>query len=119
MRKLIQDTAAAKSANGSLEQKVGDYYASFIDEANIESKGLAPLSEEMVKIAKIGNKVSLSAYLGTRYGASCRLFAPFVENSVKSIRSKSNSPSATFLSRSRTQRHYVCFELRRRRWVTS
>jgi putative endopeptidase len=65
VRRLIQDTATAKSANGSLAQKVGDYYASFMDEANIESKGLAPLSEEMVKIAKIGNKVSLSAYLGT------------------------------------------------------
>jgi putative endopeptidase len=65
IRSLMQDAATAKSAKGSLPQKVGDYYTSFMDEAAIESKGLAPLSGEMVTIAAISNKASLSAYLGT------------------------------------------------------
>jgi putative endopeptidase len=65
VRQLIQDSAAAKSANGTLQQKVGDYYASFLDEAAIESKGLAPLSAELATIAAISNNAALSAYLGT------------------------------------------------------
>jgi len=34
---------------------VGDYYSGFMDEAVIESKGLAPLSDEMATIAAISN----------------------------------------------------------------
>jgi predicted metalloendopeptidase len=62
---LIQEAAAAHAANGSAAQKVGDYYAGYLDEAAIESKGLTPLADEMNKIAAITNKASLSAYLGT------------------------------------------------------
>jgi putative endopeptidase len=62
---LIQDAAAAKAAKGSVTQKVGDFYASRMDENAIEAKGLAPLADEMAKISAITNKTSLSAYLGT------------------------------------------------------
>jgi putative endopeptidase len=65
VRSLMQDAATAKSARGSIPQKVGDYYASFMDEGAIESKGMAPLSGEMATIAAIRDKASLSAYLGT------------------------------------------------------
>jgi putative endopeptidase len=61
---LIQGAAEIHSAKGSLAQKVGDYYASFMDEAGIEAKGLTPLAGEMATIAAITNKTSLSAYLG-------------------------------------------------------
>ena len=47
VRDLIQEAAAAKTATGSVTQKVGDYYASFMDEDAIEAKGLAPLANEM------------------------------------------------------------------------
>ena len=65
VRELIQSAAATHSAKGSLAQKVGDYYASFIDEAGIEAKGLAPLADEMAVITAIQDKASLSAYLGS------------------------------------------------------
>lgn len=65
VRELIQSAASAHSAKGSLAQKVGDYYASFMDEAGIEAKGLAPLADEMAMIAAIKDRSSLSAYLGT------------------------------------------------------
>ena len=65
VRNLIQEAAATHSAKGSVAQKVGDYYASFMDEAGIEAKGLAPLADEMAAIAAIANKASLSAYLGS------------------------------------------------------
>jgi len=65
VRDLIQGAASAQSAKGSMAQKVGDYYASFLDESSIEAKGMAPLADEMSRIAAITDKASLSAYLGT------------------------------------------------------
>jgi len=65
VRSLIQEAAAAKVAAGSVAQKVGDYYASFMDENAIEARGLTPLAAEMATISAISNKTSLSAYLGT------------------------------------------------------
>jgi putative endopeptidase len=65
VRNLMQEAAAAQPAKGSAAQKVGDYYASFMDEASIEAKGLTPLAGEMAKVTAITDKSSLSAYLGT------------------------------------------------------
>ncbi len=62
---LIQEAAAAKSAKGSTAQKVGDYYASFMDESGIEAQGMKPLAEEMAVISAIPDRASLAAYLGT------------------------------------------------------
>jgi putative endopeptidase len=65
VRSLIQDAAASHAAKGSIAQKVGDYYASFMDQDGIAAKGLTPLAEEMSTISAITNRASLSAYLGT------------------------------------------------------
>jgi len=64
VREVIQEAAAARPATGSVAQKVGDYYASFVDQRGIEAKGMAPLDEEMSAIAAIRDKGTLSAYLG-------------------------------------------------------
>jgi predicted metalloendopeptidase len=65
VRGLIQDAAKANPAPGSDAQKVGDYYASYLDEAGIEAKGLAPLGPDLARVAAVTDKKSLSAYLGT------------------------------------------------------
>jgi putative endopeptidase len=64
VRDLMQGAAAAQPVRGSITQKVGDYYASFMDEDSIEAKGLTPLADEMARISAITDKASLSAYLG-------------------------------------------------------
>ena len=64
VRDLIQNSAASHPARGSVAQKVGDYYASFMDEDTIQTKGLSPLTDEMAVISAITNKTSLSGYLG-------------------------------------------------------
>ena len=68
VRDLIREAATQRSANGAIAQKVGDYYSSFMDQAGIESKGLAPLADSLSQISSIGDKTSLSAYLGTTLG---------------------------------------------------
>ncbi len=49
-RSIIQDSAEAGAAEGSVEQKIGDLYASFMDEATIEAAGLAPLQGDLDSI---------------------------------------------------------------------
>lgn len=63
VRDLIQGAANTAAATG-LSQKVGDYYASQMDAAGIEAKGLAPLAGELAAIAGIADRTALSAYLG-------------------------------------------------------
>ncbi len=65
VRDLIQTAAKGTPAHGTDAQKVGDYYASYMDEAGIEAKGLTPLKGDLDAIAGVSDKGSLSAYLGT------------------------------------------------------
>jgi putative endopeptidase len=64
VRNLIQEAAAGHAPKGRVAQKVGDYYASFMDEKEIEAKGFAPLADELAAISAISTRASLSAYLG-------------------------------------------------------
>ena len=65
LRKILEAAAASKSAPGSIEQKIGDFYASCMDEKRIEAQGAKPLRPELERIAKISslpqleNEVSL------------------------------------------------------------
>jgi putative endopeptidase len=54
----------AKAPKGSSEQKVGDYYATCMDEAKIEAEGLKPLEPEFARIAKINNQKALQDEIG-------------------------------------------------------
>src|SRR5438067_10793082 len=65
VRKLVEDASASHPAKNSVAQKVGDYYASFMDEESIETRGLGPVAGEMETISAISNRKLLSAYLGT------------------------------------------------------
>ena len=59
---LIQ---GAVGPTGSDARKVADYYASFMDEAAIEAKGLKPLAPTLARIAAIGDRKALAAYIGS------------------------------------------------------
>lgn len=60
---LIQETAASKAADSDT-QKIGDTYASFMDEKGIEEKGLAPLKPALDAIAALHDARELSTALG-------------------------------------------------------
>jgi putative endopeptidase len=63
-REVIEAAAASKGAPGSNAQKVGDYYASFMDEAAIEAKGLAPVKPELNAIAALKTPADLARWMG-------------------------------------------------------
>jgi predicted metalloendopeptidase len=63
LRGIIEQTAAKGGAVGTDEQRIGDFYASFMDEARLEQLGIAPLKGELDKIAALKNKAELPALL--------------------------------------------------------
>ncbi len=64
VRGLIEATARARPAPGSEEAKVAGLYASFMDTATIEARGLAPLATELARIEAIATAGDLAAYIG-------------------------------------------------------
>src|SRR5207253_3170325 len=58
---LIKETLAAPA--GSEARKIADFYASYMDEAGIETKGLAPVRPDLARIAAISDKRQLAAAL--------------------------------------------------------
>ena len=64
-RSIIETTAKKGGAAGSNAQKVGDYYASYMDGAGIEAKGIAPLKPMLDGIAAINDRSALATQIGT------------------------------------------------------
>jgi putative endopeptidase len=56
--------AAASAPAGTDARKIGDYYASFMDEARIEKLGLKPLEPELARIDAIADRRQLARSLG-------------------------------------------------------
>lgn len=61
---LIEEAAKANAPAGSNTRKIADLYRSFMDEAAIEAKGLAPLRPQLDAIAAIRDKHELARALG-------------------------------------------------------
>jgi putative endopeptidase len=65
LRTILQEAAAANAPKGSDLQKVGDFFASFMDEAAIEAAGIKPLQGELARIDKLSSKKDVSEYIGS------------------------------------------------------
>jgi putative endopeptidase len=65
VRKIIEDAAASKPASGSPEQKIGDYYASYMDLAAIEANDLKPVKGDLDRIAAAKTHKDVAALFGS------------------------------------------------------
>ena len=63
LKDIMESAAAAKAAPGSETQKVGDFYASGMDRAAIEARGLAPLRPLLTRIEQVKDVAGLAAML--------------------------------------------------------
>jgi predicted metalloendopeptidase len=61
--RAIIEQAAANPAAGADAQRIGDFYASYMDEARLEQLGTAPLNAELAKIAALQDKKELPALI--------------------------------------------------------
>jgi putative endopeptidase len=66
---LIAEAAKGDAPAGSEARKVGDYYASFLDEAGIEARGTAPLKPALDRVAAIRDTAGLARALGAQLRA--------------------------------------------------
>jgi putative endopeptidase len=64
VRDIIDQAAASHPAPGSPEQKIGDYYASFMDQAAIETNGLTPVRAELDRIKAVASKKDVATLFG-------------------------------------------------------
>ncbi|BBY33847.1 peptidase M13 [Mycolicibacter minnesotensis] len=64
VRDLITEAAASHSAAGTDERRIGDLYASFMDEQTVRERGVQPLRRELAAIDDAGDRVALAAVLG-------------------------------------------------------
>ena len=64
LRAILEEAAAANAPAGSDVQKVGDLYASYLDEATIEARGLAPIAPELKRIDELKTKQDVARHIG-------------------------------------------------------
>ncbi|HEX9104209.1 MAG TPA: M13 family metallopeptidase [Polyangia bacterium] len=62
---LITTAAKGDAPAGSDARKIGDFYASYLDEAAVEAKGVAPLSPTLERIAAVKDAAGLATFVGT------------------------------------------------------
>jgi putative endopeptidase len=73
LHEILEAAAKNKKAKpGSLEQKVGDFYASCMDEQSIESQGLKPIEPELQRIAAIKDLAGLEAEIARMHNYGLR-----------------------------------------------
>lgn len=79
VREIIEDAAAGRIA-GPNGQKIGDLYASFMDEARVEELGAEPIREMLADAAKVADTSELMHFIGEleRLGGS-GLFGSYVD----------------------------------------
>jgi putative endopeptidase len=85
LRAIIEQTAAsADNPAGSEARKLGDLYASFMDEARAQELGLKPVEGDFARIDAITDKAALVSTLGAlqREGVG-GLYAAMVSNDAK------------------------------------
>jgi putative endopeptidase len=56
IRAIVEELAAQSSEPGSLEQKVGDFYAAWMDTAELDRLGREPLAPHLAEIAAVDSK---------------------------------------------------------------
>src|SRR5579864_1484614 len=60
LRSILEKAAVNDPKRSAIDQKIGDYYSSCMDEAAIEKKGAAALKPELDRIAAIKSKNDLA-----------------------------------------------------------
>jgi predicted metalloendopeptidase len=64
VRELIEQAAASRPASGTAAQKIGDDYAAYMDQAAIETNGLAPAEGDLKRIAAAASKADVAKLFG-------------------------------------------------------
>jgi len=69
VKEIIEDAAARGADSTGIEQKVGDLYDSFLDEAAVEAKGLDPIRQRLAEVFATESAADLVALSGRLFRA--------------------------------------------------
>jgi predicted metalloendopeptidase len=58
-RSILEKAAAGGASRDAIDQRIGDLYASCMDEKTVDAKGIAPLKPELDHIAAVQDKTAL------------------------------------------------------------
>ncbi|HEX4896450.1 MAG TPA: M13-type metalloendopeptidase [Solimonas sp.] len=84
IKAIIEESAAKPNkAAGSDEQKVGDYYAAFMNEARADELGLKPLEAELAAIAAVKDKKELPALYARLARLGTYMFPGYIDTDAK------------------------------------
>jgi putative endopeptidase len=64
VREILEEATTVRAGAGTNVRKLGDFYATFMDKAAVESRGAAPLKQQLALIAKIGTYEELAQAMG-------------------------------------------------------
>jgi predicted metalloendopeptidase len=62
LRKIVEDSAARHAAPGSPDQRIGDFYASFMDTARLDALRAAPLKAPLTRIEALSSPADVLRY---------------------------------------------------------
>ena len=65
IREIVEQAAEEEHPAGSDEQKVGDFYRSYMNEPLVQQRGLAPLAEELAKIDQLQTHADVVRHCGS------------------------------------------------------
>ena len=68
LRELLEATSAPNPARSPNAQKIGDYYASCMDEKTIDALGIKPLQPELLRIEQLKAKKDLATVVASMIG---------------------------------------------------
>lgn len=64
VRDIIESAAGSQPAPGSPAQKIGDYYAAYMDQAAIEANGMAPVQDDLKRISAASSRKDIATLFG-------------------------------------------------------
>src|SRR5690606_35229794 len=68
IREIVEELASTETPAGSLEQKVGDYYALWMNESRLNELGAEPLKPYLEAIARIDSDEALTKQFASLHG---------------------------------------------------
>ena len=85
LRGILEGAEAPEAGRNAVRQKIGDYYASCMDEKAINAEGAQPLKPELERIANISSKAEIAGLAADRIGGN----APFRFDSTQDFKDAS------------------------------
>ena len=79
LKNILQEVSAQEHPAGSVEQQVGDFYASGMDTIKINKLGIKPIEPILQRIAAINDTSALTEFVATQLQTGdYSMFAPYI-----------------------------------------